>query len=41
MSLQFDLLVETEPGSERYFRQTVMDTLVLPLTTTAAEQETP
>jgi len=41
VSLQFDLLVETEPGSERYFRQTVMDTLVLPLTTTAAEQETP
>ena len=31
LSVQFDLLVETEPGSERYFRQTVLDTLELPL----------
>ncbi|SCX48719.1 hypothetical protein SAMN03159343_2027 [Klenkia marina] len=32
VSLQFDLLVETEPGSQRYFRQTVLDSLVLPFT---------
>ncbi|CAB4937023.1 MAG: hypothetical protein F2825_12135 [Actinobacteria bacterium] len=38
VDLQFDLLVETEPGSQRYFRQTVLDSLVLPLT---ALQETP
>ncbi|SDO54368.1 hypothetical protein SAMN05660199_02119 [Klenkia soli] len=31
VDLQFDLLVETEPGSQRYFRQTVLDSLVLPL----------
>ncbi|MGY1605808.1 MULTISPECIES: hypothetical protein [unclassified Geodermatophilus] len=31
VSVQFDLLVETEPGAERYFRQTVLDTLELPL----------
>jgi hypothetical protein len=31
VSVQFDLLVETERGSERYFRQTVLDTLELPL----------
>jgi hypothetical protein len=31
VSVQFDLLVETEPGSERYFRQTVLDALELPL----------
>ncbi len=31
VSVQFDLLVETEPGSERYFRQTVLDRLELPL----------
>lgn len=30
VDLQFDLLVETEPGSGRYFRQTVLDSLVLP-----------
>jgi hypothetical protein len=30
LSVQFDLLVETEPGSERYFRQTVLDSIVLP-----------
>jgi hypothetical protein len=30
LDVQFDLLVETEPGSQRYFRQTVLDTLVLP-----------
>jgi hypothetical protein len=30
VDLQFDLLVETEPGSQRYFRQTVLDSLVLP-----------
>ena len=29
--VQLELLVETEPDSERYFRQTVLDTLVLPL----------
>ncbi len=29
--VQFDLLVETEPGSQRYYRQTVLDTLELPL----------
>ncbi len=31
LSVQFDLLVETEPGSERYFRQTVLDVVELPL----------
>jgi hypothetical protein len=31
VSVQFDLLVETEPGSERYFRQTVLDAVELPL----------
>ncbi|SFP45805.1 hypothetical protein SAMN05660464_3159 [Geodermatophilus dictyosporus] len=31
LEVQFDLLVETEPGSERWFRQTVLDTLQLPL----------
>ena len=31
LSVQFDLLVETEPGAERYFRQTVLDTVELPL----------
>lgn len=31
VDVQFDLLIETEPGSERYFRQTVLDSLVLPL----------
>jgi hypothetical protein len=31
MYVQFDLLVETEPGSEIFFRQTVMDSLRLPL----------
>ncbi|MGY1815254.1 hypothetical protein [Blastococcus sp. SYSU D00820] len=29
--VQFDLLVETEAGSQRYYRQTVLDTLELPL----------
>jgi hypothetical protein len=29
--IQFELLVETEPGSQQYFRQTVLDTLRLPL----------
>ncbi|MGY1773931.1 hypothetical protein [Blastococcus sp. SYSU D00813] len=29
--VQFDLLVETEPRSQRYYRQTVLDTLELPL----------
>jgi hypothetical protein len=29
--VQFDLLVETEPGSGVFFRQTVLDTLRLPL----------
>lgn len=29
--VQFDLLVETEPGSEVFFRQTVLDSLRLPL----------
>ncbi|MEX5721462.1 hypothetical protein [Geodermatophilus maliterrae] len=31
LSVQFDLLVETEPDSARYYRQTVLDTLELPL----------
>ncbi|SDC68660.1 hypothetical protein SAMN05660690_2129 [Geodermatophilus telluris] len=31
LEVQFDLLVETEPGSQRWFRQTVLDTLALPL----------
>ena len=31
LTVQFDLLVETEPGSSRYFRQTVLDTVELPL----------
>ncbi|MGY1747534.1 hypothetical protein [Blastococcus sp. SYSU D00695] len=31
LSVQFDLLVETEPGSQRYYRQTVLDALELPL----------
>jgi hypothetical protein len=30
LSVQFDLLVETESGSGRYFRQTVLDSIVLP-----------
>jgi hypothetical protein len=29
--VQLELLVETEPDSDRYFRQTVLDSLVLPL----------
>jgi hypothetical protein len=29
--VQFDLLVETEPGSGAYFRQTVLDSISLPL----------
>lgn len=29
--VQLELLVETEPESERFFRQTVLDSLVLPL----------
>jgi hypothetical protein len=29
--IQLELLVETEPDSDRYFRQTVLDSLVLPL----------
>ena len=37
LSIQFDLLVETEPGSQRYFRQTVLDSIVLPFT----QEETP
>lgn len=37
LSVQFDLLVETEPGSERYFRQTVLDSIVLPF----SQEETP
>lgn len=32
LSVQFDLLVETEPGSGVFFRQTVLDSLRLPLT---------
>ncbi len=32
VDVQFDLLVETGSGSQRYFRQTVLDSLVLPLT---------
>jgi hypothetical protein len=30
--IQFELLVETAPGSQQYFRQTVLDTLSLPMT---------
>jgi hypothetical protein len=30
LSVQLDLLVETESGSGRYFRQTVLDSIVLP-----------
>jgi hypothetical protein len=30
--VQFELLVETERASDRYYRQTVLDSLVLPLT---------
>jgi hypothetical protein len=37
LSIQFDLPVETEPGSQRYFRQTVLDSIVLPFT----PEETP
>ncbi len=37
LSVQFDLLVETEPGSQRYFRQTVLDSIVLPF----LQEETP
>ncbi|MEI4273280.1 hypothetical protein TEK04_16275 [Klenkia sp. LSe6-5] len=40
LAVQFDLLVETEPGSQRYFRQTVLDSLVLPVLPAPAE-ETP
>jgi len=29
--VQFDLLVETAPGAGTWFRQTVLDTLQLPL----------
>lgn len=35
--VQFDLLVETEPGSQRYYRQTVLDTLELPLLQEASQ----
>jgi hypothetical protein len=35
--VQFDLLVETEPGSQRYYRQTVLDTLELPLLEEASQ----
>jgi hypothetical protein len=31
LSVQFDLLVETEPGSQEWFRQTVLDSIQLPL----------
>jgi hypothetical protein len=31
LSVQLELLVETEPGSQRYFRQTVLDSIELPL----------
>ena len=37
LSVQFDLLVETEPGSDEWFRQTVLDTLTLPL----VQEDTP
>jgi hypothetical protein len=35
--VQFDLLVETEPGSQRYYRQTVLDALELPLLEEASQ----
>jgi hypothetical protein len=35
--VQFDLLVETEPGSQRYYRQTVLDTIELPLLEEASQ----
>jgi len=38
VDVQFDLLVETEPDSQRYFRQTVLDSLVLPLVATTSEE---
>lgn len=38
VDVQFDLLVETEPDSQRYFRQTVLDSLVLPLVATPSEE---
>ncbi|MCO7220262.1 hypothetical protein [Klenkia sp. PcliD-1-E] len=38
VDVQFDLLVETEPGSQRYFRQTVLDSLVLPLVAPTSEE---
>jgi hypothetical protein len=31
LAAQFDLLVETEPGSQEWFRQTVLDSIQLPL----------
>ena len=31
ITVQFDLLVETDPGSGEYFRQTVLDSITLPL----------
>jgi hypothetical protein len=35
VAVQFDLLIETEPGSGSYFRQTVLDTLRLSFATTS------
>ena len=37
LAVQLELLVETEPGSARYFRQTVLDSLVLPLLQEASQ----
>lgn len=40
VAVQFDLLIETEPDSQRYFRQTVLDSLVLPLALPAPDATT-
>lgn len=37
IAVQFDLLVETEPRSDSYFRQTVLDTIQLSFATTPSE----
>jgi hypothetical protein len=37
LAVQFDLLVETEPGSDSYFRQTALDKIQLSFATTTSE----
>jgi hypothetical protein len=37
LAVQLELLLETEPGSGRYFRQTVLDSLELPLLQEASQ----